>query len=183
MFFLPWKTKAELGVRLLDIGKPALVDGGFIYDMIIPLTLAEARARYAADFGDEPFATAMGGVVDENSNLWTCRHWDTETRLCTVYESRPGMCRDYPYGAACGGCSYQSSAEVAARHADSRSTWSWTGWRWRRGHYVAPKDFAPDDDWSPPSWAWDAERRTLTPEPSKPGEVAWSPRWREWVSV
>jgi hypothetical protein len=28
--------------------------------------------------------------------LFRCPHWDTETRLCTIYESRPGVCRMFP---------------------------------------------------------------------------------------
>ena len=27
---------------------------------------------------------------------FTCRHWDPETKLCGIYESRPEMCRDFP---------------------------------------------------------------------------------------
>lgn len=27
--------------------------------------------------------------------LFTCRFWDTRTRLCRVYPNRPAMCRDY----------------------------------------------------------------------------------------
>jgi uncharacterized protein len=28
--------------------------------------------------------------------LFNCTHFDRETRLCDSYDSRPGMCRDYP---------------------------------------------------------------------------------------
>ena len=31
----------------------------------------------------------------------TCRAWDPETRLCTVYETRPSMCRKYPNWDVC----------------------------------------------------------------------------------
>lgn len=31
-----------------------------------------------------------------------CRFFDTEKRACTVYEARPGTCRDYPYSKGCG---------------------------------------------------------------------------------
>lgn len=31
-----------------------------------------------------------------------CRFFDTEKRGCTVYEARPGTCRDYPYSKGCG---------------------------------------------------------------------------------
>ena len=39
--------------------------------------------------------------------LFTCRHWNAETKRCMDYENRPGMCSDYPYYSgrcpACGG--------------------------------------------------------------------------------
>jgi hypothetical protein len=28
--------------------------------------------------------------------LFQCPHWDTKTRLCTVYEDRPNVCRYFP---------------------------------------------------------------------------------------
>jgi Fe-S-cluster containining protein len=28
--------------------------------------------------------------------IFRCTHWDPATRRCDSYESRPGMCRDYP---------------------------------------------------------------------------------------
>jgi Fe-S-cluster containining protein len=28
--------------------------------------------------------------------VFRCRHWDTFTKRCHVYHTRPGMCRDYP---------------------------------------------------------------------------------------
>jgi uncharacterized protein len=31
-----------------------------------------------------------------------CRFFDTTKRACTVYEARPGTCRDYPYSKGCG---------------------------------------------------------------------------------
>jgi Fe-S-cluster containining protein len=31
-----------------------------------------------------------------------CRFFDTKKRACTVYEARPGTCRDYPYSKGCG---------------------------------------------------------------------------------
>lgn len=40
--------------------------------------------------------------ADDNGTRWyTCRHWNKETRLCMEYESRPGLCRDFPYGKKC----------------------------------------------------------------------------------
>lgn len=31
----------------------------------------------------------------------TCRAWNPETRLCEIYSTRPGMCRNYPNGDVC----------------------------------------------------------------------------------
>jgi uncharacterized protein len=31
-----------------------------------------------------------------------CRFFDTRKRQCTVYEARPGTCRDYPHTKSCG---------------------------------------------------------------------------------
>lgn len=28
--------------------------------------------------------------------LFRCPHWDTKTRLCTVYEDRPNICKTFP---------------------------------------------------------------------------------------
>lgn len=40
-----------------------------------------------------------------NVGAWyTCSHWDTETRKCQIYETRPLMCRGYPYGKECTSC-------------------------------------------------------------------------------
>lgn len=70
--------------------------------MVIPLTPKQARERYVE----------FGGDLDDASFPWssrghhfTCRRWDEDTRLCTIYEDRPEMCRGYPYGEPCAhGC-------------------------------------------------------------------------------
>lgn len=31
-----------------------------------------------------------------------CHFFDTEARRCTIYEARPGICRDYPGAGRCG---------------------------------------------------------------------------------
>lgn len=44
----------------------------------------------------------INGFVYQRENAETqvlyfiCTHWDPQTRLCDSYDSRPGMCRDYP---------------------------------------------------------------------------------------
>jgi len=70
-------------------------DGPYLLDMLIPLNGVQAREREAHFDVLEP---ATG------TERFTCRHWDEETRLCTAYDARPAMCRDYPKGACQHGC-------------------------------------------------------------------------------
>lgn len=77
---------------------PPAYDGEMIADMLIPLTPKQARERYER-FGGP--AERSGFRWKSRGHHFTCRHWDEETRLCTVYEDRPAMCRDYPYGQEC----------------------------------------------------------------------------------
>jgi Fe-S-cluster containining protein len=91
-----------------------IYDAAFIRDMRIELTAEQAQERWAKFVGD-------GRVLPpaEPERPWyTCRHWDEDTRLCTVYEQRPMLCRDYPYGRPCShGCDYQiAEPEVLARY-------------------------------------------------------------------
>ena len=34
--------------------------------------------------------------VEDQVLYFTCNHWDAQTKRCDSYDSRPGMCRDYP---------------------------------------------------------------------------------------
>lgn len=52
----------------------------FVADMLIPL----GESTKDLD-GNEGVAL----------NWFTCKHFDTTTRLCKVYEQRPRMCRDF----------------------------------------------------------------------------------------
>ena len=49
---------------------------------------------------------------EEGGATFTCRHFDTETNNCQIYDRRPGMCRNYPYGKECSfpGCTYTTTA-------------------------------------------------------------------------
>lgn len=72
----------------------------FLADMFVPLTVEEAVER-GARFDVTPPADMSLVEWAENAVSYTCRHWDEETRLCGVYENRPKMCADYPYGRPC----------------------------------------------------------------------------------
>jgi Fe-S-cluster containining protein len=58
-----------------------------ILGMIQPLTAERTRAR-AAQFG-------VSKEPDDKIKYYSCRHWDEETHLCTIYDERPWMCRTY----------------------------------------------------------------------------------------
>lgn len=38
------------------------------------------------------------GQREDGREMYTCRHHDAETGDCRIYDDRPRMCRDYPYG-------------------------------------------------------------------------------------
>jgi Fe-S-cluster containining protein len=59
--------------------------------MLEPITIKEAQAR-RAKFGGAPLLEG----ADEEVGWFKCRHWDETTRLCTIYDQRPWMCRIYP---------------------------------------------------------------------------------------
>lgn len=63
-------------------------DGHFIRDMLIELTPKRAQGLHRTWPGFQDW------TPDEGERYFTCRHWDPATRLCTVYEERPQMCRD-----------------------------------------------------------------------------------------
>lgn len=35
-------------------------------------------------------------LIPLGEDHFTCRHWNPETKLCGIYETRPAMCRDFP---------------------------------------------------------------------------------------
>jgi Fe-S-cluster containining protein len=75
-------------------------DGEVIAEMVVPLSVLEANERL------ERFGSDREYTSESEGHVYTCRHFDDETRLCTIYERRPEMCRDYPYGHS-GGCEYE----------------------------------------------------------------------------
>lgn len=81
-FPLPYSLEELNEGKSRETGRPLEPDWPFIADMVI--LLGEGK------YGD-----------GRKSYLYTCRHLDTVTGDCTVYEQRPRMCRDYPYGNEC----------------------------------------------------------------------------------
>ena len=46
----------------------------------------------------------LGKFHMHGSPLFTCMHWNQETKLCKNYMNRPKMCSEYPYGRKCEHC-------------------------------------------------------------------------------
>ncbi len=72
-------------------------DGAFIADMLIPLYALVAGTTMPSGELVTP-EHAKGGAIGW---VFTCKHFDREQRLCSVYADRPLMCRDFPYGKPC----------------------------------------------------------------------------------
>ena len=85
-------------------------DGGIIADMLLPVTQEDA-ALYKEHFF--PFGRGISTKTAQHHYL--CRHWDESTRLCGIHDSKPEVCRDYPYDAPCVYCGFEESEDVIAK--------------------------------------------------------------------
>jgi len=64
------------------------------------LTPEQAQSRFTKYFKNEK---VYGLRHQKDRHFGTiCMFFDTRKRRCTIYEVRPGVCRDYPDGARCG---------------------------------------------------------------------------------
>lgn len=84
--------------------------------------LPDAEVAYIADmaiylgfYDVNPLEEMAGDHVP--SHYYTCRHFDEASGRCSAYESRPAMCRQYPYGKGCSyvGCTMRGNCGVEAR--------------------------------------------------------------------
>jgi Fe-S-cluster containining protein len=64
------------------------------------ITPEEASRRFTCK-GEEPGERVLRHKHDPIFGT-ACRFLDLKTRRCTVYEHRPGVCREYPESARCG---------------------------------------------------------------------------------
>lgn len=75
---------------------------------------------YVDDYVSPQFIQDMLILTGEEwggSPLHSCKHFDKEKRLCTIYDRRPGLCRIFPFaGHPCDfahkGCTFQNKEEV-----------------------------------------------------------------------
>lgn len=55
--------------------------------------------------------TMIDGVL--NANTYTCRHFDKDKRICSNYENRPQLCRNYGRGCQYQGCNFDKVRDGA----------------------------------------------------------------------
>jgi Fe-S-cluster containining protein len=72
-------------------------DGEFIADMLIPLRPLIAGAKMP----NGEIVTIEQAPDGPKGWVFTCKHFDRFSRSCAVYNNRPLMCRDFPYGKPC----------------------------------------------------------------------------------
>lgn len=56
---------------------------------------------YLGTFEPQEAEARFGHCSSGEHHYWTCRNHDRVTGNCTIYETRPRMCIDYPYGKPC----------------------------------------------------------------------------------
>ena len=80
-----------------------IVDGVFIAHMIVPVQAEEARTKYI-------------NPIQADLHFFKCRH--LKNGNCSVYEQRPNMCRNFPYGSPCPfkGCTWKEAAASTVRN-------------------------------------------------------------------
>ena len=63
-------------------------------------------------------AVYLGEHDKHGLHVYTCRHLNVISGDCTVYEDRPDVCRDFPYGDVCmhaaSGCTWDAACEGTA---------------------------------------------------------------------
>lgn len=85
-----------------------VVDGDIVGFMLRPVSTDEATARLHKFAG-------RTNQAEPTRQYYKCIYWDEDTRLCTAYDNRPAMCKEYPYppiptrdtlAGLCGECEY-----------------------------------------------------------------------------
>lgn len=90
-------------------------DDLLIASMLIELSPIDALARAEKFDITPPEGYTLETWAENTPAMYTCRHWDEDTRLCGIYEDRPKMCRDYPYDNPCQhdcNCTYRPDEAV-----------------------------------------------------------------------
>lgn len=94
---------------LIEVGKRDIQRLAKHFD----ITYQQAETRYTR-FDKSEKVRSLRQQEDEHFGR-ICKLFDTKKRQCTVYESRPGVCRDYPEGKRCG---YYEFLQFEREHQD-----------------------------------------------------------------
>lgn len=86
-------------------------DGETIMAMLEEATLEEVVAYRDWLYPTSTFSWKRGGEYRQ----FMCRHFDHETRRCAIHETKPEVCRDYPYDDACDYCGFMETPDVVAK--------------------------------------------------------------------
>lgn len=113
-FYFP-SSPREILDKIDEHGEYNGNDGMMIANMLIPLTEAETVER-VEKWGLNPNIVKIDG-----DHMFRCKHFDEETRQCTVYDARPDMCATYPYGReeGCGHCGAKGGCTNGSGWRDS----------------------------------------------------------------
>jgi len=112
--YLNWKEACE-GTPMVMNGRPELKSTYHSHDihLIYPMLI---------DLGEHYFEPRAPEVkTDFKVRHYGCKHFDYKTRLCTIYDIRPSMCRNYPNDKVClyKGCKcYPQKQEIVGELGD-----------------------------------------------------------------
>jgi Fe-S-cluster containining protein len=70
-----------------------IIDGDVLLDMLIPLGV------HIVPPGRHPKSLPIAVETQRAQHFFTCRHFDGKN--CGIYETRPDMCKRYPYNDPC----------------------------------------------------------------------------------
>lgn len=89
-------TQLEIA-QTLPTTRDEAADRRFILEDLTPIPFKVGMQQSPHLQGRTLASTADGDQV--HPNFFSCRHFDTATRLCMNYENRPPVCREFPrYG-------------------------------------------------------------------------------------
>ena len=107
-----------------------------------------ARRRYTKQWEDERVLKRVKDVIFPE----TCMFLDQETRGCTIYHARPGVCREYPARAR---CAYYDVLQFERKQQDDATVIPVVQITY---HNVKKKKVA-DGNGTEKVWAWEPEEK------------------------
>lgn len=98
-FYLPWgPDRLKQQLKEIDEGRSFVTSTG-------PQSDAHAEFRQVAEMVIYIGFQKNPDNKDPNQqpgHYYTCKNYDGEKGQCKIYETRPNMCRNYPYASPCG---------------------------------------------------------------------------------